>query len=174
VSLIWSTEELVAVTAAIDGAIGRLMKQPGFPPYACLRGGKKEKQLIESGVRDDQIEVFTRNFKYEQSKDLEKYPYFAGMVELKMNASDKFPPVVVGSGGASDRITSDRKAEIYRGCYGIPMVTLGYAKANKQLFYRLKGFQKVKDGEALGGGSGNINLFESFNTEAHSAVSEEI
>jgi len=174
VSVAWHKDQMAEVNAIIDQAIGRLMQQPNFPKYACLKGGAKEKRLLESGVPADQIENFSRKLVYEH--DLEKAPHLADMVMLKANANENSIPVIRGPGGKDDRITSDRKEEIYRGCYGVLLVSLGYHKAQKQLFYVLKGFQKARDGEPLMSNSANINLFDSFNSEASNEFgnSEEI
>lgn len=160
ISIAWAKDEMPAVTAVIDAAIGRLMAQPGFPKYACLKGGGKEAKLLESGVSADQIETFNRKLVYEH--DLDRDPHLDGYVLLKANANEKSVPAVVGPNGMKDKITSDRKEEIYRGCYGIALVTLGYHKSAKQLYYKIKGFQKVKNGEPISSNSSQVSQFESF------------
>ncbi len=144
----------------IDKALLRLMNQPGFPANAAPKGSKREANLLATGMNPEQIQTFTKNLRFEH--DLEKYPHLEGKVTVNANASEKFPPVVVGAAGPKDRITKERQDEVYRGVWGYALVTLGYHKSSKQLFYKLKAFQKVKDDTPLSSNASKIDMFQSF------------
>lgn len=142
----------------LDKALIRLMNQPGFPSNAAPKGSKREANLIASGLDPEAIKTFTRGLKF--NHDIEKYPHLEDMVCISCNANEKFPPVVVDA--AKNRISKERQEEIYRGVWGVPLVTLGYFKATGQLYFKLKAFQKVKDDAPLSSSSSKIDLFQSF------------
>ncbi len=59
---------------------------------------------------------------------------------------------VCGPGGAEDVIEQVRAHEVYNGCYGIALVTIGAYQSNEgdnALTVYLNGFQKTKEGEKL-------------------------
>jgi hypothetical protein len=163
--------------SAYKAAQQRLMNLPEAKKLAVQPGSEEEKKAFASGLTADDI-TYTTDFlkglqkpiKKETDLDqLERNPYLAGKLVAKMTSA--FPPVVVD--GAKRPITKANKDQVYRGCYGYALVSLGIHNKDK-MFLRLKGFQKTRDGEPLFTSSTNVDLFESFTDESSLAENDDI
>lgn len=147
----------------------RLMNLPEARKLGVQPGSEEEVKALAQGLSkedlvyaDDFLKSLQKAIKKETDLDqLEKNPFLAGKLVAKMTTA--FPPVIVGPN--KQPIKSDDKDLIYRGCYGIAIVSLGIHNKDK-MFLRLKGFQKVRDGEPLGSSNVNQDLFESFTDES--------
>lgn len=89
---------------------------------------------------------------------IEKYPFLKD--RHKATASSMYAPTVMKRDGKT-KYSADDKEEIYSGCYGQAVVSLGIHNKDK-FFLRLLGFQKIRDGEPLGFTGAKSDLFESF------------
>lgn len=163
---------------AYKAAQQRLLKLPEVQKVAPERGSESEKKLLAAGLTSEDItysDDFLKSLKKAIKKEvnpekLEKYPFMVG--KMVANMGSYFPPVIVDA--KKNPITSMNKDLIYKGCYGQALVSLGVHTTQQQLFFRLKGFQKVRDGEPIGFSNANTALFESFTQEDSLAGNDEI
>lgn len=159
-------------------AVARLKANPEVKKYLVTPGSDKEQKLIAAGVTKDEIvyeDAFMKSLikPIKKEKDLEKLernPYLAGQLIAK--ASTSLPPVVIDC--AKRPITKDNKDQVYRGCYGHALVSVGMYGGGKGLSLCLHGFQKTRNGEPLFTSSTNVDLFESFTDDSSLAENDGI
>lgn len=162
--------------SAYQAALQRLLKSPEVQKIAPSRGSKEEKDLLARGLTPDDItysDEYVKTLKKAIKKEtnpekLEKYPHLIG--KMVANMGSYFPPVIMDA--KKNHITALNKDTIYRGCYGQALVSVALHSSTGQLFFRLKGFQKVKDGEPIGFSNAKTDLFESF-TQTDSLAEED-
>ncbi len=140
-------------------ALKVLQSDPRWPKNVVFRGSPEEQKAIDNGIGIDELITAIKPIKKETKPEtLEKYPHYKGMFIGKASCAATFPPLVIGP----DRKRITEKEEVYRGCEGIALVSIGLNTTTGRVSLRLKGFQKVKEGEPIGSMSATPDMFETF------------
>lgn len=134
----------------------------------------KVKDLIQKGII--KMPVLDGDGKQAISKKTqERHPGFEGHFFVRVTSGEKFPPQVVDE--RVQKIASHDATRFKSGDYGYAVVsafTWDHPKTGKGVTIGISAFQKVKDGEALGGGGGvdTEKFFKNETVDAEDAPSE--